>query len=173
MVIVCGPPPATSDRSTRNASSSHSIVAVPSTSLPGGSTNQASDIVTAQRPTIPSSFANSSFLMPLSLPPPRPGHPPPPCKEGVDELLIESRGPQDAEDRRTLMAAVHAGDVPADLAYDFAGKDEALMWLPDAVAGIVGEAERRKDDRWIKELQDAAAVFDVHRIYAHEPRLPS
>lgn len=95
------------------------------------------------------------------------------CKEGVDELLIESRGPQDAEDRRTLMAAIQGGAVPADLTYDFAGKDEALMWLPDAVAGIVGEAERRKDGRWIEDLQDAAAVFDVRRVYAHEPRLPS
>ena len=95
------------------------------------------------------------------------------CREGVDNLLIESRGPQDADDRRTLVDAINGGDLPAALTYEFAGKDDALLWLPDAVAGVFGEAECRRSNRWIAELQRKASVFEVRRLDAHEPRLPS
>lgn len=95
------------------------------------------------------------------------------CREGVDELLIESRGTQDAEDRRTLVDAITSGTLPTDLSYAFACKDNALMWLPDAVAGVLGEAESRKTDRWIAELQRKATILEIRRLDAHEPRLPS
>jgi hypothetical protein len=94
-------------------------------------------------------------------------------REGVDELLIESRGLQDAKDRQTFVEAVHVGELPPDFVYDFARKDEALMWLPDAVAGLLGEAECHKTDRWIADLQRTVAVLEVRRLDAHEPRLPS
>lgn len=95
------------------------------------------------------------------------------CREGVDDLLIESRGIQDAEDRQTLIEAMNSGLLPAGLSYDFALKSNALMWLPDAVAGVLSEAECRKTDKWVAELQRKAAVLEVRRLDAHEPRLPS
>lgn len=95
------------------------------------------------------------------------------CREGVNEVLIESRGLQDTDDRQTLVDSVHAGDLPAGLTYAFARKDDALMWLPDAVAGLLSEAECRRTDRWIAELQREAMIFEVRRLDAHEPRLPS
>lgn len=95
------------------------------------------------------------------------------CREGVDELLIESRGIQDAEDRQTLVEAVNTGELPTGFSYDFARKENALMWLPDAVAGVLSEAECHKTDRWIAELQRKATILEVRRLDAHEPRLPS
>jgi hypothetical protein len=62
---------------------------------------------------------------------------------------------------------------PADLSYRFAGKDDPLLWLPDAVAGLLSEAECRKADRWVAELQRVVPIFEVRRLDAHEPRLPS
>jgi hypothetical protein len=93
--------------------------------------------------------------------------------EGVDELLIESRGVQDSEDRQTLVDLVHTRVCPAELSYRFEGKDDPLLWLPDAVAGLLGEAECRRADRWVAELQRVVPIFDVRRLDAHEPRLPS
>jgi hypothetical protein len=83
------------------------------------------------------------------------------------------RGVQDAEDRRTLVDLVHTSVCPAELSYRFAGKDEPLLWLPDAVAGLLSEAECRRADRWVAELQRVVPIFEVRRLDAHEPRLPS
>lgn len=57
-------------------------------------------------------------------------------REGVAKLIIESRGVQDRDDRGTILDAQRAGLVSHDLRYDFAGKEEPLLWLADAVAGI-------------------------------------
>jgi hypothetical protein len=95
------------------------------------------------------------------------------CREGVSELLIESRGSQDTEDRQTLLDAIHARECPGELQYGFASKNNALMWLPDAVAGILSEVECHRSDRWICELQRAITIFDIRRLDAHEPRLLS
>jgi hypothetical protein len=95
------------------------------------------------------------------------------CREGVDDLLIESRDVQDAADRQTMVEAINTGLLPRGLRYGFANKANALMWLPDAVAGVLSEAECRKTDRWIAELQRQAMVLEVRRLDAHEPRLLS
>lgn len=94
-------------------------------------------------------------------------------REGVGELVIESRGPQDSKDRSVLLKLIELGHCPADLGYSFAGKAEPLLWLPDAVAGLLSEAECRRSDHWIAELQRVVQIFEVRRLDAHEPRLPS
>lgn len=94
-------------------------------------------------------------------------------REGVSELVIESRGPQDAKDRQALVELGHAGLCPADIQYSFDAKTEPLVWLPDAVAGLLSEAETRKADGWIAELQRVVQIFEVRRLDAHEPRLLS
>ncbi|MGH9212440.1 MAG: hypothetical protein ACRD2C_17450 [Acidimicrobiales bacterium] len=95
------------------------------------------------------------------------------CREGVDDILIESRGIQDAGDRQTLVEAVNDGVLPTKLTYSFADKSNPLMWLPDAVAGVLSEAECCKTSQWIADLQRQATIFEVRRLDAHEPRLPS
>lgn len=87
--------------------------------------------------------------------------------------MIESGGPQDTKDRQGLIDLVHAGHCPADLTYSFEAKTEPLLWLPDAVAGLLSEAETRKSDHWIAELQRVVHIFEVRRLDAHEPRLLS
>ena len=85
-------------------------------------------------------------------------------REGVDELIIESRGIQDVHDRQVLIEAAQAGLCSPELTYSFGTKTEALLWLPDAVAGLLSEAECGRSDRWIADLQRVAHVFEVRRI---------
>jgi hypothetical protein len=94
-------------------------------------------------------------------------------REGVSELIIESRGALDAKDRQAFIEFGHAGLCPSDLTYSFDAKTEPLLWLPDAVAGLLSEAETRKADEWIAELQRVVQIFEVRRLDAHEPRLLS
>jgi hypothetical protein len=84
--------------------------------------------------------------------------------EGVGELMIESRGPQDTHDRRVLLSATEDGLCSGDLSYSFETKAEPLMWLPDAIAGLLGEAECGRDPRWIAHLQHVAHIVDIRRL---------
>lgn len=58
---------------------------------------------------------------------------------GVSDLTMESRGaPNDARDRRTIIAAQQSQIASKDLRYGFAwAREEPLLWLPDALAGAV------------------------------------
>jgi hypothetical protein len=61
---------------------------------------------------------------------------------GIAELVIESRGEQDQDDRRTVVAAQRAGNADPVLRYSFARPlEEPLLWLPDAIAGAVSACE--------------------------------
>ena len=86
-------------------------------------------------------------------------------ENGVEEILIESRGPQDVDDRRTIIAAQHEGIV-GNLSYAFETKAEPLLWLPDAVAGIYSEAELSKTDaaETLLSLQQQVAMIEVMRV---------
>lgn len=86
-------------------------------------------------------------------------------KEGVDELVIESRGTAlDGEDQRILIAGRLEGTWSPELTYSFEGKREPLLWLPDAVAGMLSEAERRVKGDLLTELQQVVHVLDVRRL---------
>jgi hypothetical protein len=85
-------------------------------------------------------------------------------REGVDKLLIESRGLQDLQDQQTVLDARRHGLIDRDIRYRFGDKHDPLLWLPDAVAGLLSEAESRKTDHWIAELQRIAHIFAVRRL---------
>lgn len=58
---------------------------------------------------------------------------------GVDELVIESRGHRDVEDDRALLDCRRDGVIGADLLWRHdRPHDEPLLWLPDALAGVLG-----------------------------------
>lgn len=65
-----------------------------------------------------------------------------------DELLIESREQnpkvvgQNRVDHQVVIEARRAGVVGRDLTYDWAGKDEPLLWLADAIAGTFADEVR-------------------------------
>jgi hypothetical protein len=85
-------------------------------------------------------------------------------QEGVTEVLIESRGIQDRDDRSTILAAQEAGHVNEKLVYSFGGKSERLLWLPDATAGIYGEAEIGRNHARLVRLQQVVIDTAVYRI---------
>jgi hypothetical protein len=59
--------------------------------------------------------------------------------EGVDEVLFESRSWADHFDRATLANLKADGLVPEDLQVSWPDKREPLLWIADALAGIVVE----------------------------------
>jgi len=65
-----------------------------------------------------------------------------------DEMLIESREQapkvvgQNRIDHRVIIEARRAGIVSRGLRYDWAGKDEPLLWFADAIAGTFADEMR-------------------------------
>jgi hypothetical protein len=79
--------------------------------------------------------------------------------EGVTDLVIESRGPdQDRHDRATLLEGLHAlGDT--SLAYDWGTKSTQSLWLPDAVCGAVSMfLADESDPTWYDQLRDGGVI---------------
>jgi len=79
---------------------------------------------------------------------------------GIAELVIESRGEQDQDDRRTAVAAQRAGNADPELRYSFARPlEEPLLWLPDAIAGAASACELEPDG----VFADAVARLPIYR----------
>ena len=67
---------------------------------------------------------------------------------GVQDILLESRGQQDRNDREYLRAQQRAGTVTSALRYGFGDpKQEPLLWLPDLVAGAVADNRTSRTGR--------------------------
>lgn len=75
----------------------------------------------------------------------------------VGTLVFESRQERnDVQDRREIISAQKAGVAAANLVYRHGRpKEEPLLWLPDAVAGAVGDDVARQDRRYVEMLPDA------------------
>lgn len=75
------------------------------------------------------------------------------------DLLIESRQHvNDVKDRQVVAAAVAARRISPDLNYAHTGPDqEALLWLPDALAGAA-MAQVRGDGRFLAALPSGLLV---------------
>lgn len=86
------------------------------------------------------------------------------ASEGVTQLVIESRRDQDGDDTSSLLEAKKEGILPSDFPEPlFRDKSERLLWLPDAVAGAVREAEAGIDLRWMQQLTAGGGLLGVHR----------
>ena len=70
---------------------------------------------------------------------------------GTTHILIESRANQDAQDKRVVRN--YRRDHRANFSYDWATKDDPLLWLADAVAGAVTEQRLRADASYIDALR--------------------
>lgn len=81
---------------------------------------------------------------------------------GTRDVLLESRQERrDVHDRKAIAAAQQRGAIPADLRYSFGRPDqEPLLWLADAVAGVVSAARAGPPSDGV-HLQDLTAVLTV------------
>jgi hypothetical protein len=80
----------------------------------------------------------------------------------VWELVLESRQePLDWADRSTIGNAIQKGWVSRNLVYRFdRPKVEPLLWLPDALAGALGEG-LLGDRSYLEELANSAPTITV------------
>lgn len=83
-------------------------------------------------------------------------------QEGVDHMILESRGPKD--DRRDMDAlqafrAQHV--ITSDLRMDHVrGRTEPLLWVPDAVCGAIVQTRRGTHTCW-QLIEDLCEVIEV------------
>ena len=104
---------------------------------------------------------------------------------GVTDLLIESRdnhpgsiGPQDIRDLQTIRNYLRPWrGTPT---FSWAGKDEPLLWVADAVAGIIREHADHTNTTWFQQLRNAGIQAQITWIgpdrpapKMRQPRLPS
>ena len=88
----------------------------------------------------------------------------------VERVVIESRERstrvvgQNRRDFGTLIEARHAGELRPAVHYEWAPKEDPLVWLADAVAGAVLASERGEAN-WLRMLGEATRTVVV--------RLPS
>lgn len=83
------------------------------------------------------------------------------AERGVRELVIESRGEQDAQDRKVLAGLHRAGEIPKDLIYRFDTKDEPALWVPDAIAGAVGEDRCGGDGLYLAVIDGMVELVEI------------
>ena len=81
---------------------------------------------------------------------------------GVTQVWLESRAPsQDRRDRRLVDSARGKGLISREREVDFAQPlQEAMLWLPDAVAGAV-TAANLGESRWLLTFSEVATVHQV------------
>jgi hypothetical protein len=82
-------------------------------------------------------------------------------EEGVDELLIESRGEAlvDNRDKRVIIGTLQRLGKPK-LSYDWRDKSDELLWLADAVCGSVREYLLGENSSYIEQLRELGVVTD-------------
>ncbi|MFN3219149.1 MAG: hypothetical protein ACE367_21865 [Acidimicrobiales bacterium] len=85
--------------------------------------------------------------------------------EGVSHVIVESRSDQDQDDLNAVRMAQEKSILPADFPeLEFRDKTESLLWLPDAVAGAIREAETGVDGSWVQRLVAGGSVLGIHRL---------
>lgn len=85
--------------------------------------------------------------------------------EGVSHIIVESRSDQGQDDLNAVRMAQKESILPADFPeLEFRDKTESLLWLPDAVAGAVREAESGADGSWVQRLVAGGSVLGIHRL---------
>lgn len=77
--------------------------------------------------------------------------------------MIETRGEAgDTEDRRTIYRAQRSGHAEAAVTYTFESSLNLLLWVPDAIAGIVAASFTDGVDRYLDRLgEHRPTIFDV------------
>jgi hypothetical protein len=89
-------------------------------------------------------------------------------EEGVDELLIESRGGgmSDDRDKRVILSTMERIGKPGAFAYDWHTKQEELLWPADAVCGAVREYLLSEDVQYYDRLRGAGVITEPIYINA-------
>ena len=80
--------------------------------------------------------------------------------DGVTELYIESRGfREDERDKATILDTLNDLDSSGSLTYGWHGKGEPLLWLADAICGVVREyLLDTKDAGYFDRLQKTGVI---------------
>ena len=87
------------------------------------------------------------------------------AEEGATSLVIESRREQDSDDTDTVQAAKKQELLPSSFPEPtFAGKEEPLLWLPDAIAGAIREGETQTNGSWTERLTKSQAMIGLQRV---------
>ena len=80
-------------------------------------------------------------------------------REGVSQLMLESRGSRaDARDRGVILDVLRTTDW--ELRYEWAAKSEPLLWIADALGGAVREHLMNTDQSWFDRLRSVGAIPD-------------
>jgi hypothetical protein len=80
-------------------------------------------------------------------------------REGATELLIESRNAtMDAGDRAVILDILAELNLSGQVPYGHGTKQEPLLWLADAVCGVVGEYVQRREGGPFAMLETAGVV---------------
>lgn len=72
--------------------------------------------------------------------------------QGVGHVMLESRGDQDADDRRVIGGLRQQQHLPRSLTYGFGSKRNPELWVADAIAGAVVAARCDKDTHYVALL---------------------
>lgn len=83
--------------------------------------------------------------------------------DGVTELCIESRGlREDERDKATILDTLNNLGASRSLTYDWYTKEEPLLWLADAICGVVGEYLLGTEDvGYFDQLQKAGVIKEL------------
>jgi hypothetical protein len=82
---------------------------------------------------------------------------------GVGHVLLESRGDQDAEDKRVIGGLRNRKVIPRTVTFDFGTKRDPELWIPDAVAGAVLTLRCEGDSRFASMLT-GLKIFELPGI---------
>lgn len=80
--------------------------------------------------------------------------------DGAEELIIESRSArEDQRDRQSVIEALRG--VESAISYRWDRKSEPLLWVADAVCGVVKEYLLREDTSAFDQLQAASVLTEM------------
>jgi len=79
--------------------------------------------------------------------------------EGIDDLIIESRGPiEDSRDRGTILGLLQEAEGTGAFQYRWETKAEPLLWVADAVCGAVGEAVTKTNEEHLRRMVGSGVI---------------
>jgi hypothetical protein len=91
--------------------------------------------------------------------------------DGIDELMIESRGDlHDDRDRRVIVGTLQDLGEPRAFAYRWRTKAEELLWPADAVCGAVRDYLLGENDYYYEELRNLEVITEP--VYINESGKP-
>jgi len=83
--------------------------------------------------------------------------------QGATHVMIEASDDAAMGRDRSIILDHHRSAGGASFVYDWRSKNERLLWVPDAIAGTVGEYVTGQNTGWFATLERANAIELVNR----------